>query len=307
MNVYLVDGNSFFYRAFHAIKTLTNSKGFPTNAIYGFTTMLMKILKDKKPDAIAIAFDSKEPTVRHQMYEQYKAHRPETPGDLLLQIPKIKEVIAALRIPTFEMPGHEADDIIATLARQCAAQKANVFILTGDKDMMQAVDGRVKIYDPMKDVVIDEAGVVERFGVPPDRVPEVMALMGDAVDNIPGVKGIGEKTAKELLHKAGSLDSLLQSPEKYASQRIAAMIRVQIDAVHMSRTLATINADVPLEADVRSFALQEPDWPVLVELFTEFEFRSLLKQVPSSGHKRRAQYAAITDRQALLEFLGDRA
>ncbi len=174
--------------------------------------MLFKILKDKKPDALAIAFDSKEPTERHQMYDQYKAHRPETPNDLILQIPRIKEVIAALRIPTFEMPGHEADDIIATLARQCEAMKANVFILTADKDMMQAVTDRVKIYDAMKDVVIDTAGVIERFGVEPSRVPEVMALMGDTSDNIPGVKGIGEKIAKDLIRKAGSLENAPRKP-----------------------------------------------------------------------------------------------
>lgn len=307
MNVYLIDGNSFFYRAYHAIKSLTNSKGFPTNAIYGFTTMLMKILKEKKPDALAIAFDSKEPTGRHQMYELYKAHRPETPGDLIRQIPRIKEVIAALRIPTFEMPGYEADDIIATLARQCAAQKANVFILTGDKDMMQAVNDRIRIYDPMKDLVIDTAGVVERFGVPPARVPEVMALMGDAADNIPGVKGIGEKTAKELIQKAGSLEVLLADPNRHATPRIAVMIQEQIDSVHMSRTLATINADVPVSADPGSLAIQQPDWPALLELFAEFEFRSLLKQVPAAGHKPRAHYEAITDRHALLDFIGMQA
>ncbi|HSW64553.1 MAG TPA: 5'-3' exonuclease H3TH domain-containing protein [Dissulfurispiraceae bacterium] len=307
MNVYLVDGNSFFYRAFHAIKSLTNSKGFPTNAIYGFTTMLMKILKEKKPDALAIAFDSKEPTGRRQMYEQYKAHRPETPGDLILQIPRIKEVIAALRIPTFEMPGYEADDIIATLARHCAARKANVFILTGDKDMMQAVNDRIRIYDPMKDVVIDTTGVVERFGVPPARVPEVMALMGDAVDNIPGVKGIGEKTAKDLIQKAGNLDALLADPDRYTTPRIAALIQEQIDSVHMSRTLATINADVPVSADPGDFTLQEPDWPALLELFAEFEFRSLLKQVPAAEHNPRARYEAITDKNALLDFLGEPA
>lgn len=307
MNVYLVDGNSYFYRAFHAIKSLTNAQGFPTNAIYGFTTMLFKILKDKKPDAIAIAFDSKEPTERHQMYDQYKAHRPETPSDLILQIPRIKEVIAALRIPTFEMPGHEADDIIATLARQCEEMKADVFILTADKDMMQAVTDRVKIYDAMKDVVIDATGVVERFGVEPSRVPEVMALMGDTSDNIPGVKGIGEKIAKDLIQKAGSLEALLENPEQYATPRIAAMIREQIDAVHMSRTLATINADVPLNATPKELTVQEPDWPALLELFTEFGFKTLLRLIPADGHKPRAEYRAIISHEELSAFLGGAA
>jgi DNA polymerase-1 len=192
MNVYLVDGNSYFYRAFHAIKNLTNADGFPTNAIYGFTTMLLKIMKDRKPEAIAIALDSKELTERHHLYEQYKAQRPQMPDSLIVQIPRIKEVIEAFRIPMFQMPGYEADDIIATIACRCAEQSAHVFILTADKDMMQVVSERIKIYDPVKDAIIDESYVTERFGVPPDRVPEVMALMGDAVDNITGVKCIGE-------------------------------------------------------------------------------------------------------------------
>jgi len=307
MNVYLIDGNSYFYRAFHAIKTLTNAQGFPTNAIYGFTTMILKILKEKKPDAIAIAFDSKEPTDRHRMFAQYKAHRPETPGDLILQIPRIKEVIAAFRIPTFEMPGHEADDIIATLARQCEALKANVYILTADKDMMQAVTDRVKIYDAMKDVVIDRAGVQERFGVPPERVPEVMALMGDTSDNIPGVKGIGEKTAKDLIRKAGCLETLLQNPEQYATPRVAALIREQVEAVHMSRSLATINAAVPLVTSPEDLAVREPDWRALLELFTEFGFRTLLKIIPAESHKPRATYTAITEPDELNRFLGGTA
>jgi len=307
MNVYLIDGNSYFYRAFHAIKVLTNAQGFPTNAIYGFTTMLLKILKERKPDAIAIAFDSKEPTERHRMYEQYKAHRPETPSDLILQIPRIKDVIAAFRIPTFEMPGHEADDIIATLARQCEALKASVFILTADKDMMQTVTDRVKIYDAMKDVVIDTTGVMDRFGVPPERVPEVMALMGDTSDNIPGVKGIGEKIAKDLIQKAGSLEALLENPEQYATPRIAALIREQIEAVHMSRSLATINANVPIKTSPKELAMQEPDWPALLELFTEFGFRTLLKIIPADSHKPRATYTSITDAAELVRFLGGKA
>ncbi len=170
--------------------------------------------------------------------------------------------------------------------------------------MMQAVGERVKMYDPMKELIIDEAGVVERFGVPPLRVPEVMALMGDSADNIPGVKGIGEKTAKDLIQSAGSLEALLEAPERFATPRIAALIREQIDGVYMSRILATVDTNVPVSANTRELALQEPDWPALLELLTEFEFRSLLKQIPSSGHKPRAQYAAITDRQALIDFLG---
>jgi len=304
MNVYLVDGNSYFYRAFHAIKNLTNAEGFPTNAIYGFTTMLLKILKDRKPEAIAIALDSKELTERHHLYEQYKAQRPQMPDSLMVQIPRIKEVIEAFRIPMFQMPGYEADDIIATIACQCAEQNAHVFILTADKDMMQVVSERIKIYDPVKDTIIDESYVIERFGVPPDRVPEVMALMGDAVDNIPGVKGIGEKTAKALITKAGSLDKLLEKPEQFAAPRIAALIRAQKDAVQLSRQLATINRTVPVTCDFDLLRVREPDWPRLFDLFVEFGFKSLLKVIPANGCKPRAKYVAITHAAELIRFLG---
>src|SRR5271157_1698491 len=187
MDLYLIDGNSYFHRAFHAIKRLTNSKGIPTNAVYGFTTMVLKILREKKPDALAIIFDSPVPTERHRLYEHYKAQRPETPGDLLIQIPRIKEVIKAFNIPVFEMPGYEADDVICTLARKAAAQQARVFIVSGDKDMMQAVNNFIKIYDPMKEVIIDGEYIRERFEMPPEKIAEIMALSGDTIDNIPGV------------------------------------------------------------------------------------------------------------------------
>ncbi|MCL4457558.1 MAG: hypothetical protein M1147_00310 [Nitrospirae bacterium] len=304
MNLYLIDGNSYFYRAFHAIRGLTNSKGFPTNAIYGFTNMIMKIIREKKPDAIAIAFDSPVPTERHKIYEEYKAQRPETPSDLVLQIPYIKEIINAFNIPSFEMPGYEADDIIGTVAKKAAAQNITVFILSGDKDMMQIVGNGIKIYDPMKDVFIDEKYVIERFGLPPERLTEIMAITGDAVDNIPGVKGIGEKTAKELLSKAGSLDELIDHPEKTASERLRKMIADNIEDIKLSRILATIDTDIPVDVDIRRLTVGDPDWPKLLQLFTEFEFKSLIKLIPSKGREPRGQYRAITDREDLKRLLG---
>jgi len=303
MDFYLIDGNSYFYRAYHAIKVLSNSKGFPTNAIYGFTTMLLKIIREKKPDALAITFDSPGPTERHRLYEAYKAQRPAPPPDLIAQIPRIKEVIRAFRVPTFEMQGYEADDIICTIARQAAGQGANVFIVTGDKDMMQAVDDRVKIYDPMKDIIIGREQVMERFGVSPERVPEVMALTGDAVDNIPGVKGIGEKTAKELLLEAGSLDELIAHPEKIKKERLRKMVLESIQDIHLSRTLATIDVNVPVSVELQDLNVQEPDWPALTALFLEFEFKTLLKLVPSGGQGPRGDYFTITSREELLGFL----
>lgn len=304
MNLYLIDGNSYFYRAYHAIRGLTNSKGFPTNAIFGFTNMILKITREKKPDAIAVVFDSPVPTERHRIYEEYKAQRPETPNDLVMQIPYIKEIIKAFNMPSFEIPGYEADDIICTIAKKAASQGINVFILSGDKDMMQAVGNGIKIYDPMKDLIIDENSVIERFGMPPERVPEFMAITGDAIDNIPGVKGIGEKTAKELLLKAGSLDELLNHPEKIDSERLRKMIIDNIENIRISKTLATIDMDIPIDINIQNLSIKEPDWPTLLRLFSDFEFKSLIKLIPSTGHKPRGRYITITDKKQLLAFLG---
>lgn len=304
MNLYLIDGNSYFYRAYHAIRGLTNSKGFPTNAIYGFTNMILKIIREKKPDAVAIAFDSPVPTERHRIYEKYKAQRPETPNDLVIQIPHIKEIIRSFKISSFEMPGYEADDIISTIAKKAASQNIDVFILSGDKDMMQVVGSGIKIYDPMKDVIIDENHVKERFGVPPERLPEIMAITGDAIDNIPGVKGIGEKTAKELLSKTGSLDELINHPEKIGSERIRKMIVENIENIKISKTLATIDTNIPIDINLQDMKIKEPDWPALLHIFTEFEFKRLIKLIPSKEHEPRGQYMTITDKEDLKRLLG---
>lgn len=304
MNLYLIDGNSYFYRAYHAIKGISTSRGFPTNAIYGFTSMILKIISEKKPDAIGIAFDSPAPTERHKIYVKYKAQRPETPNDLVVQIPHIKEIIKAFNIQTFEIPGQEADDIICTIAKRAAAKGANVFILSGDKDMMQVVGNHIKIYDSMKDLIIDENYVKERFGVSPSRIPEIMSLAGDSIDNIPGVKGIGEKKALELLLKAGGLDELLNAPEKIENERLRDMVTDNIENIKLSRTLATIDTKISIDVDIAELKVKEPNWLLLLRLFTEFEFKSLIKLIPSDGYKPRGQYKAIADKNQLLEFLG---
>ncbi len=304
MNLYLIDGNSSFYRAYHAIRGLTNSKGFPTNAIYGFTNMILKIIREKKPDAVAIAFDSPVPTERHRIYEEYKAQRPETPNDLIVQIPHIKEIIKAFNMPAFEMPGYEADDIICTIAKKAASQGVSVFILSGDKDMMQVVGNGIKIYDPMKDVIIDENYVMERFGLPPERITEAMALTGDAIDNIPGVKGIGEKTAKELLSKTGSLDELINHPERIESERIRKMITDNIENIKLSKVLATIDTNIPIDMSIQDMTIKEPDWPKLLNMFSEFEFKSLIKMIPSKGYEPRGEYRTIKDKNELMKALG---
>ena len=302
MNLYLIDGNSYVYRAFYAIKGLTNSKGFPTNAIYGFTTMLLKIIREKKPDAIAVAFDSPALTERHRIFEDYKAHRPETPSELVQQLPHIRKVISAFHINTFELAGYEADDIIGTLSKDAAAKGTEVFIVTADKDMLQLVDEHIKIYDPMKDKVLDESYVREKFGVGPERVTEFMALTGDATDNIPGIRGVGEKTAKELLSSFDSIEDLLEHPEKIKREKLRAMVSENKDIVRLSRKLATIDVSVPVEMNREAFALKTPDWLALLPLFKEFEFTTLMKLLPSRESTGRI-YEAVTSLDKLGEVL----
>lgn len=301
MNLYLIDGNSYFYRAYYAIRELSTSRGLPTNAIYGFTNMLMKIIREKKPDGIVISFDSPVPTERHRLFEEYKAHRPETPGDLIEQIPHIRKIISAFNIQIFEVPGYEADDILGTIARKAESEGVDVFIVTGDKDMLQLVDSRVKVYDPMKDRVLDEEFVRERFGVGPERVAEFMALTGDAVDNIPGIKGVGEKTAKELLVQFGSLEEILNNSEKIKKDKLRKLVSENADIARLSRKLATLDTSVPIDIPIEEFHLKEPDWPSLLSLFREFEFGSLMKLIPSEATRETA-YETVLSLERLKEI-----
>ncbi|HWR57747.1 MAG TPA: DNA polymerase I [Thermodesulfovibrionales bacterium] len=291
MNLYLIDGNSYVYRAFYAIKGLTNSKGFPTNAIYGFTNMLLKILREKKPDGILVSFDSPVPTERHRIFEAYKAQRPETPGDLVQQLPHIRRMIRAFNINIYEVPGYEADDLLSTIAVKAAEREADVFIVTSDKDMLQIVDDRIRVYDPVKDRVLDREYVIGKFGVGPERVAEFMALTGDAVDNIPGIKGIGEKTARELLLEVKDIEELLNHPEKIKKEKLRSLVMENAEMVRLSKRLATIDVATPIEVDVKEFGIKEPNWSELLSLFREFEFGSMLKLIPSAKSER--QYETI--------------
>src|SRR3990172_4625124 len=206
--LFLIDGSSYLFRAFYAIGHLSTSRGLPTNATYGFTQMLIKVLKEHQPDYLLITFDAKAPTFRSEVYKEYKANRPTMPEGLPPQIPYIKKIIQAYGIRTLELEGYEADDVIGTIARRMESE-ADVVIITGDKDILQIVDDRVQVYDTIKEKRFGVKEVLERFGVPPERVVEVMGLAGDAIDNIPGVPGIGEKTAIQLIKTYGSIDNLL--------------------------------------------------------------------------------------------------
>lgn len=319
MKVFLIDGSSYIYRAFYAIRDLTNSKGEPTNAAFGFTNMLLKVVREHTPDAMLIALDSPHPTKRHAAYEHYKAQRPETPELLVRQIPWIRKIIEAFRIPVMEEAGYEADDLLASAADELAGDPdAEIFIITADKDMLQIVSDRVKILDPVKEVVIDSRYVLSKYGVPPERIPEFMALAGDAIDNIPGVRGIGDKTAREILQKAGSLEEILAEPDLAGTPRLARLIREHSDTIRLSHELAKLMHDAPVNARARLLGAGPPDWKSVLAIFRQLEFTSLLRYVPDSGSRRSAHelilsiprlrevVAQIRDRIALKIEAADR-
>ncbi len=276
-SLYLIDGHSYLYRAFHAIPYLSNSKGLPTNAVYGFTTMLSKLIREKRPDYMAVVFDSEKPTHRHETYEAYKAHRPQMPDPLVVQIPYVRRIVDAFRIPTLIQDGVEADDLIGTVAKKAEAAGMDVVIVSGDKDMFQLVSARIQIYDSMREKVYGEKEVQERLGVDPRQVVEVMALMGDAVDNIPGVPGVGEKTAVELIREFGSIDHLLGHLDAVKKPKLRETLREFSEQLKMSWELARLHLDVSWDGDLDHLKRVDPDTQALIQLFTHLEFSSLLK------------------------------
>ncbi|WP_447978193.1 DNA polymerase I [Candidatus Nitrospira bockiana] len=282
--LYLVDGSAYIYRAYFALPPLSNSKGQQTNAVYGFTTMLLKILREHRPDCLAIVFDEGGKTARHEAFKEYKAQRPEMPHGMVGQLPLIHRVVDALAVPVVRQMGIEADDLIGTLARKAEAAGMDVVIVTSDKDMFQLLTPAVRIYDPVKDKWFGEAECRARFGVEPARVVEVMGLMGDSIDNIPGVKGIGEKTAAKLIAQFGTIDALLERIEEVTPPKTRALLKEQAESARLSRQLATIHVDCPIEFDCEAFRLATPPPEPLVALLRELEFSTLLKTVqPSAG------------------------
>src|SRR5262249_19898283 len=281
--LYLIDGSAYIYRAFFALPALNNSKGFQTNAVYGFTTMLLKILRERQPDGLVVAFDEKGPTLRHQEFKEYKAQRPPMPEGMSAQIPYIHRVVEALNIRTVRQAGYEADDLIGTLARKAEQAGYDVAIVTGDKDMFQLLTPHVRIYDPVKDKWSGEAECHERFGVEPARVVEVMGLMGDSTDNIPGVKGIGEKTATKLIAQFGTIEELLRRIEEGTPARIKNLLVEQAGNARLSRSLATIETRGPVTFHPEHYQLRPANDDRLADLLRELEFTTLLKNFQASA------------------------
>ena len=287
--LFLFDGMSLAYRAYFALisRPLVNSKGLNTSAIYGFTTSLMKILEDEQPDHIAVVFDTKEPTFRHKRYAPYKATREKMPEDMASQMEMLKKVVEAFAIPIVEVPGFEADDVIGTIAKRAELEAVETFMVTGDKDFMQLVSPLVKIYKPgtkgIDAEVVDEDGVRARFGVEPAQVVDVLALMGDKSDNIPGVPGIGEKTAIDLVQRFGNIDVLYGDLTVIGKPALKEKLEENRELALLSRELVTIDTNVPLPINFHELKASQPLAGRLRELFTELEFKSLLARLPSSG------------------------
>jgi len=280
LRLFLIDGNSFCYRAYYAIKSLSNSKGFPTNAVYGFISMLKKLIDSEKPDLIAVTFDLKGPTFRHKKYSDYKANRKPMPDDMAVQIPVIKEVVSAYNIPIYEKQGFEADDIIGTISKRAEEKGIITFIVTGDKDALQLVSKHTKVYSTHKEgLIYDEDKVRQRYGVRPQGIVDILALMGDTSDNIPGIPGIGEKTAIQLMASFEGLDDLIKNIDSIKSNAKKDMIRTNIEKAYMSRELALIDRDVDMEVDFDAMLVKEPDNDRLLGLFKELEFRRLANDI----------------------------
>ncbi len=307
-SVFLVDGTNYIYRAFYAIRGLATSRGFPTNAIYGFTNMLMKLCRDWTPDYIAVAFDAKGPTFRHEAYDQYKATRRAMPDELRPQIDPIKDIVRGFSITVIEEQGVEADDIIGTLARRFGEAGMKVVIASGDKDLMQLVSDNILMVDTMKDISYDVDGVRKRFGVGPDRVTDILGLAGDTSDNVPGIPGVGEKTALKLLNQFGSLEGVLENAEKVTGKGLSEKLKEFADQARMSRELVTIRTDVPIDFDLKNLRFKEPDAEALKEIFRRFEFPGLIARLGEEGRKeeeKEGDYRLITGDKERASFLDE--
>jgi DNA polymerase-1 len=315
--LFLVDGMSNIFRSYYAIRGLSNSKGQPTNAVYGFTMTLRKLINAHKPDYLGVILDSKEKTFRQEQFADYKAHRPDMPEDLQSQLPYIERVCGALRVPVMKLSKYEADDIIGTLARQASKKGLQTIIVTNDKDLSQLVhdpDVIVLRVDKMGEVFLDEAGVKDKYGVRPDQIVDWIGLMGDAVDGIPGAPGIGEKGAAQLLEQFGSIETALAGWEQVKKKTYRESLRDYADQIRQSRELAVIDVNVPVELDLNALVFEEPDQNLAYELFSELEFGQLTrefadgakeykKDLASSPEQTTAKYQRLTASEDLRKLV----
>jgi DNA polymerase I len=306
--LFLVDGNNQMYRAYHAIRGLTGPDGRSTNAVYGFVTMLRKLIADHQPSHIACAFDLAGPTFRSALAADYKANRTPMPADLVEQVPLVHEACEALGVPILTHERYEADDVLATLAREAVEAGFDAVIVTGDKDFFQLVDDHVLVFNPRDEGTwFDADGVVGKFGVRPDQVVDVLALMGDAIDNVKGVPGIGEKGARDLIAAHGSLDALLEAAPALAQKRYREALTTHADDARQSRELVRLHTDVPVPFESDTLRHRGPSQARCYALFSQLGFRSLVTEFAPTASDVSADYQACGDRddlQALADQMG---
>ncbi len=301
--LYLVDGTAYIYRSYHAIRNLSTKNGFPTNAIFGFTRTLLNLLDEKQPDFIGICFDAKGKTFRHEQFEDYKANRPPMPEDLALQIEGVKRVVDAFSIPWFEKQGFEADDLIGTMARKACEKNFDVVIITGDKDLSQLINSRVSVYDPMKKKEITLGSFIEENGFEPALLPEAMGFFGDSADNIPGVPGIGLKTASKLISKYHTIELTYENIENISGKKLKENLQNNKGNAFISRQLATINTDVPVSLDIeKDLARRQSDNESLAKIFREFEFKNLQKEFSNRDENNHKNYRFVNDEKGLAHI-----
>ncbi len=307
----LVDGSSYLFRAFHALPPLTNSKGQPTGAVYGVINMLNKLVEEYKPEHIAVVFDAKGKTFRNDMYEDYKANRPPMPDELRSQIEPLYELVEALGYPMIIVPGVEADDVIGTYARQATEQKIDTLISTGDKDLAQLVNEHVTLINTMNNVVLDEAGVMEKFEVPPAAIIDYLALVGDTSDNIPGVPKVGPKTAAKWLKQYQTLDNLVAHADEIKG-KVGESLRENIQQLPLSRELTTIKCDVELDHAISELAMRSPQLEKLKRIYTEMEFKTWLSNLSAEGAevaddpaqaRAEASYETVLDKKSFDRWI----
>lgn len=295
-HLFLVDGSGFIFRAYFAgmaqrRSQMTRSDGTPTNATYIYTRMMLKLIEDTEADYVAVIFDKARKTFRNDIYPEYKAHRPDPPEDLIPQFQMVRDATEAMNVPAIQMANYEADDLIATYATQAAARDMDVTIVSSDKDLMQLVNDRVTLWDGMKEKTIGPDEVVEKFGVAPDRVIDVQALAGDSTDNVPGVQGIGIKTAAELINTYGDLDTLLERAEEIKQPKRRERLIEQADMARVSRELVTLKVDVDIEHTIDDFRTRKPDPDKLLTFLHEQEFKSLVQQIAAKHDVDPSSYA----------------
>lgn len=299
----LVDGYGFLFRAYHSLPPLTNAQGVPVGAVYGFMNMLVKLLSAKEADYVAVVLDAGKKTFRHQMYESYKANRPPAPDDLIPQFSLVREAITALNLPVLEVEGYEADDVIATYAKRAVTEGIEVTIVSGDKDLTQLITPEVKLYDPLKLRYITPEYVKEKYGVLPERMLDLLALTGDSSDNIPGVPGIGPKTAAQLLEEFGSLEDILAKAGTIKQEKRRQSLLQHRENALLSKDLVQLCTTVPLDRPITTLTVTSPDMSILTQFLATHGFKTLLARLEKEGFIQKNSQAALSSNQPALQPL----